>query len=364
MDQAGRKLDSTMRRKEFAMSAASALEFLSTAPVVHFASTRPDGSPVLRTVNFVISNDLLLFHGAPSGEKIQCIGREAVLEASETVATIPSYFIDPERACPATTFFTSVQVHAKLERIDDVGIKAEMLSLLMQKYQPEGGYQPLSADSPLYANVIRGVLVLGARLERITGKAKLGQNRKPEEILKVVEGLWKRGAPGDPRAIERVLRANPHVELPRFLRGPAGTTLACALFPSDLENAVSLLQDEYWNVGVPREVIARALLHSAVWVGARDENGALIATARANTDASRHAFIADVAIAAGWRRRGLGQALVRMLLDHPAMRDVRNIRLGTADAQSFYEKFGFGDENNAPPLPFARTPMYLRRSGT
>src|SRR5688500_11860882 len=87
-----------MRRLEFAMSDAQARAFLQQAEVLHLALTRPDGAPVLRTLNAAVSDDWLLFHGAKAGEKAQCIGRPAVVQAEQIVATIPSYFTDPERA--------------------------------------------------------------------------------------------------------------------------------------------------------------------------------------------------------------------------------------------------------------------------
>lgn len=349
-----------LRRKEFAMNREEALQFLQRSPMIRFGTSLPEGVPILRTVNFVLDGDWLLFHGAPSGEKVRCIGREVVLQADEQVTTIPSYFLDPERACPATTFYRSVQVQGRLERIEDPGHKSRMLARLMERYQPEGRYAPLSASAPLYANAIRGVLVLGVRLQNVTGKAKLGQGRKPEELTSILEQLWARGEAGDPRAIELIASANPALPRPPFLRGPAGSNLVCFLDEGDVESATDLLEHTYWNEGTPRDAIARAQLGSSIWVGARDFSGSLIGTARANSDTSRHAFIADVAVAAAWQRRGLGKALVRLLLDHPKLRRVQYIRLGTADAQSFYEPFGFTDEQQVS-FPFPTTRMLLKR---
>jgi predicted N-acetyltransferase YhbS len=53
---------------------------------------------------------------------------------------------------------------------------------------------------------------------------------------------------------------------------------------------------------------------------ARDEHGAVIATARAVSDGVKYCYLGDVAVRSDWRRRGVGAALVRMLLDHPAVR--------------------------------------------
>jgi nitroimidazol reductase NimA-like FMN-containing flavoprotein (pyridoxamine 5'-phosphate oxidase superfamily)/predicted N-acetyltransferase YhbS len=349
-----------MRRPEFRMSAAQARSFLVEAEVIHLAMTRGDGAPVLRTLNAAVSEDWLLFHAAPSGEKAACIGRPVVAQAEQIVATIPSYFSDPERACPATTYFRSVQVHGTLERIDDPHLKADALQRIMLRYQPEGGYVPISFHTPLYQNAIRGVLVLGIRLRHLTGKAKLGQNRAPEQVQQLIEGLWRRGAPGDARAIELMFRYHERGARPARFIGPSGTWLSPALGPDDLEAAVDLLEHQYWNRGAAREQIARAQLGSSAWLGARDDTGRLVATARANSDRARHAYIADVAVATQLRGQGVGTALLKLLLDHPQLRRTTSVRLATADASAFYQRFGFESEDLAAGAePLAR--LLLRR---
>ena len=174
---------------------------------------------------------------------------------------------------------------------------------------------------------------------RIDGKAKLGQNRRPEELASVLAQLWRRGLPGDPAAIEAVRRGSPTIPTPGFLQGPA--RMCCALGPDDLEGALALLQDQYWTVGIPREELARAQLGASAWVGAHDERGELVATARAVADGARLAYMLDVAVAPAWRGRGLGRAVTQLLLDHPRVRDCRVIRLRTRDMHGFYARLGF-----------------------
>jgi nitroimidazol reductase NimA-like FMN-containing flavoprotein (pyridoxamine 5'-phosphate oxidase superfamily)/GNAT superfamily N-acetyltransferase len=352
-----------MRKEIFRMDRAEAEALLSRAPVVRIASTTPEGAPVLRTVHGVVVRGALAFHGAPAGEKTEAIGREAVASADEIVASIPSYFLDPERACPATTLYRSAQVHGPIERVADPSHKAEVLSALMRKYQPEGGYVPIEPGHPLYTKAIAGIMVLQIPLSRLDGKAKLAQNRSPEERIRLMEGLWARGQPGDTEAIEQIRAANPGTPLPAFLLGPAGTTLAAALAPTDTRAVAALLEDAYWNVGFTEEVIARAHLGSPAWVGARDAEGALVATARAVTDTAKRAWIYDVVVAPALRGKGVGAAVVRLLLDHPAVRRTLRVYLRTRDAQPFYEQFGFGDRGalETSGQPRSATDMVLCR---
>lgn len=344
-----------MRRAEFHMPEDQARLFLQQAEVLHLALTRPDGAPVLRTLNAAVTNDWLLFHGSVAGEKAACVGRPAVVQAEQIVATIPSYFSDPERACPATTFFRSVQVHGTLERITDPHVKADALQRIMERYQPEGGHVPISFDTAMYQNAVRGVMVLGVRIESITGKAKLGQNKSSAEVTVLLQRLWQRGQAGDTRAIALMFAHHPRDVRPALFRGPAGTWLEPELGPSDVEGALDLLENQYWTRGATRQVLAKAQLGASAWLGARDDAGRLIATARANSDGARHAYVADVAVAPDYRGRGLGEAVLRLLLDHPAVRGAASVRLATADAQPFYERFGFQPEEQVQfPFPMAR----------
>jgi nitroimidazol reductase NimA-like FMN-containing flavoprotein (pyridoxamine 5'-phosphate oxidase superfamily) len=200
-----------MRREIFRMPHERALALLRRVPLVHLASTTPDGLPVLRALDAAILDDAIAFHGSPTGEKTLCVGRPAVVAAEELVAHLPSWFSDPERACPATTLYRSVQVHGTLRAVEDPARKALALEGLMRRWQPEGRYRPIDPSDPLYRNALAGVQVLEVGFEQVDGKEKLLQNKRPEEILQLVERLRERNAPGDAAAIAAILEVNPEV---------------------------------------------------------------------------------------------------------------------------------------------------------
>ena len=125
--------------------------------------------------------------------------------------------------------------------------------------------------------------------------------------------------------------------------------------------AAALLRDAYWNVNVPEETIVQAQLGSSAWVGAVDGEQRLVATARALSDGTKLALVFDVMVAPDWRGRGLGEALMRQLLDHPAVRGARRVWLGTRDAQAFYAKLGFAEERILPPRAYPTSEMVLER---
>jgi ribosomal protein S18 acetylase RimI-like enzyme len=51
----------------------------------------------------------------------------------------------------------------------------------------------------------------------------------------------------------------------------------------------------------------------------------------------------DVVVAPAFRGRGIGRAVMTLLLDHPAVRGALAVRLETRDADTFYRKLGFVD---------------------
>jgi nitroimidazol reductase NimA-like FMN-containing flavoprotein (pyridoxamine 5'-phosphate oxidase superfamily)/ribosomal protein S18 acetylase RimI-like enzyme len=308
-----------------------------------------------------VVGDAVLFHGSPVGEKMAGMGRRAVVSAEETIASVPSYFVDAERACPATTFYRAVQVHGTLEEVAEQEEKAAALRALMEKLQPEGGHVPIDGAHPLYQKAIAGLLVARVRFDAIDGKAKLGQNRTAAEVTRIAELLWRRGREGDPAAVKLVLDANPRAPRPAFLAAPPGIRLDCALGADDAASAAALLEDQYWLPGMAKATIARSFLGSRARVGARDERGELVAVARAVSDGVRIAWIADVCVAPAWRGKGVARALVRLLLDHPEVRGASSVRLRTRDAQPLYERFGFVDARTLPPPSWPSTEMVLRR---
>jgi nitroimidazol reductase NimA-like FMN-containing flavoprotein (pyridoxamine 5'-phosphate oxidase superfamily)/GNAT superfamily N-acetyltransferase len=348
-----------MRREQhFRMESREVMALLGRAPTMYLASTNESGRPILRALNFAVSDGAVVFHGSPVGEKHEAEGRAAVISVDETIANVPSYFTDPEKACPATTMYVSVQVHGVLSEVEDAAKKARALQAIMEKYQPEGGHVPITAENPLYKKAVEGISVMALPLEVVDGKSKLGQNRKTEELNRLLERLWRRGDPGDARAVDLIRAANP-AAAPAFLACPSGARLLCA--PVQVDGAVELLRDSYWNAGVPDDVIARAQTGATAWVGACDDEGRLVATARAISDGSKWAAVFDVMVAEKWRGRQLGDAVMRLLLDHPRVRRVRRVWLGTRDAMKFYQRLGFCEGRMIPQRSFTTTEMVLQR---
>ena len=92
-------------------------------------------------------------------------------------------------------------------------------------------------------------------------------------------------------------------------------------------------------------------------VTARDAStGELVAFARATSD-GRVAWIYDMIVRPDRRGSGAGSAVMQLLLDHPAVRSARRVRLTTRDAMTFYRRLGFVDLAEAPRPPWPLVDM-------
>jgi GNAT superfamily N-acetyltransferase len=100
-----------------------------------------------------------------------------------------------------------------------------------------------------------------------------------------------------------------------------------------------LSEEAYWARGIPRAVVDRSIENSLCFGLYRGTEQ--VGFARVVTDRAAIAYLGDVFIVPGHRGRGLGTWLVETVLAHPDLQGLRRFMLGTADAHSLYERFGF-----------------------
>jgi ribosomal protein S18 acetylase RimI-like enzyme len=102
-----------------------------------------------------------------------------------------------------------------------------------------------------------------------------------------------------------------------------------------------LSNEAYWAIGRPRETQDRLVRESTRVIGVYAPNGRQAGFARVVTDGQSIAYLADVYVHPDFRGHGLGVELVREAVENGPHANVRWI-LHTDDAQTLYEKFGFG----------------------
>jgi nitroimidazol reductase NimA-like FMN-containing flavoprotein (pyridoxamine 5'-phosphate oxidase superfamily) len=212
-----------MRRAEYAMTPAEARAFLATQTTFHLATTTPTTArrSCARSTAWS-STTTWSFTARPRARRPppsagpRWRSPRSWSRPRRRRSSIPSARVRPR------PYYRSVAIHGALEELVDPPRKAAALAALMTALQPDGGYRPITADDPMYRAAVRGLLVAGLRLDRIEGKAKLAQNRRPEEIPALLDKLWDRGQPGDPRArSSSSAPANPDAPPPRLPDRPA-----------------------------------------------------------------------------------------------------------------------------------------------
>lgn len=120
---------------------------------------------------------------------------------------------------------------------------------------------------------------------------------------------------------------------------PAGFEISTDRARLDVALVHEFLRTSYWAEGRGRSVVERSIEHSlcfGVYQGGRQ-----VAFARVVSDRAVFAYLMDVFVVPEFRGRGISKALMRAVLDHPDLQNLRLFLLATRDAHGLYERFGF-----------------------
>jgi predicted N-acetyltransferase YhbS len=104
-----------------------------------------------------------------------------------------------------------------------------------------------------------------------------------------------------------------------------------------------LAEEAYWAKGRPRETVERLVREASRVVGLYDGDRQ-IGFCRAFSDGLALAYLADVYVLPEYRGRGLGEELVREMIENGPLAHVKWI-LHTEDMHPLYRKFGFAEPN-------------------
>ncbi|WP_409302967.1 GNAT family N-acetyltransferase [Peribacillus sp. SCS-155] len=112
-----------------------------------------------------------------------------------------------------------------------------------------------------------------------------------------------------------------------------------------------LADESYWAQGRPRSVIEKSITNSTVcfgiYIGNPKEGAAQqIGFARVVSDLATFAYLADVFILKQHRGQGLSKWLVKNIVEHPELSELRRFMLATNDAHTLYSQFGFKPLSN------------------
>jgi len=168
-------------------------EFLNEEHVGRVSSIDANGFPQIIPMNFVFLDDVVYMHSHVKGEKLDNISKnnKVGFEADRELEFLPSYFEDPHNASLADTLYISVVIKGVASFVSDREEKTLALNGLMEKYQPEGQYDPIQSDM----RVLDAVSVIKINPQTIHGKYKIGQHMRPDDRLNLAKKIFKKNSP-------------------------------------------------------------------------------------------------------------------------------------------------------------------------
>ncbi len=155
------------------------ISLLNTVHVGRLGTIGRDGYPMVKPVNFAYHDGKVYFHTAREGEKIEDIRRDSrvCFEVDLPIALVKS----KGNPCGAEYLYRSVIIRGRAQVLEDDTERLRGLTLLMRKYQPEGGYGEFPAEKFRITGVVR------INVEEMTGKEDLGKGQLREAVLRALE---------------------------------------------------------------------------------------------------------------------------------------------------------------------------------
>ena len=95
----------------------------------------------------------------------------------------------------------------------------------------------------------------------------------------------------------------------------------------------------YWAKGRPRSLIEKGIENSFCFIV--EKNGQQIGFARVISDFATFAYLADVFIDQKELGSGYGKRLVKHIMEHPELKNIKRWMLLTGDAHELYKQYGF-----------------------
>ena len=167
-------------------------EFLNDEHVGRISSIDVNGFPQIIPMNFVFRNDAVYMHSHVKGEKLNNIlkNNKVGFEADRELEFLPSYFEDPHNASLADTLYISVVIKGLASFVSDIEEKTLVLNGLMEKYQPEGFYDPLTPDM----RVLDAVSVIKIIPQTLHGKYKIGQHMNSNDRMVLAKKIFEKNS--------------------------------------------------------------------------------------------------------------------------------------------------------------------------
>ncbi len=153
--------DVTMRRRDKAIVDRDELDRILDEAMVVRLGMLDDGRPYVVPLNFAREGDVLWFHAADSGHKLECL--RAAPAVCVEVDKLLRLKTGPSACDDWTSYYESVIGFGTAEIVEDGPTKVHGLREIMRKYSGRDDWDFTDAS-------VRSVAVVRIRLESLTGK--------------------------------------------------------------------------------------------------------------------------------------------------------------------------------------------------
>lgn len=179
-------------------------QFVTTQELGRLVTVSAAGQPHVGLYPFLFLGATLEIHLHRSDEQLADLRANAkcAFEVDEIHGTIPSHWIHPENAMFATAYHRTVIFECDAAISEDHDVLGAQQQRLMERYQPAGGFEPVSAEHAMYRGPFNQIAALTLTVRERRVKWKLAQNRDRDTRAKLIAELRQRARPTDAGAAD------------------------------------------------------------------------------------------------------------------------------------------------------------------
>ena len=180
--------------------------FVRECEMGRLVTVSAQGSPHIGLYPFVYDGSIIEMHFNRADEQFSDLKSRShcLFEVDEVLGTVPSYWVDPEDAVKATAYHRTVIFECEATLSQDPALLAAQQMRLLARYQPEGGYRPVTPEDDLYRVAVHHIVAVRLEVIGRRVKFKLAQNRPVDARRIIVSALRERGRRMDDRAADAV----------------------------------------------------------------------------------------------------------------------------------------------------------------
>jgi len=178
--------------------------FVSSQQLGRFVTVSAQGQPHIGLYPFLFLGKVIEMHLHRDDEQLADVraNKKCTFEVDEIHGSIPSHWVHPTNAMFATAYHRTVIFECDAEVSEDHGVLGAQQQRLMDHYQPDGGFKPVSAEHAMYRGPFNQIAALTLTIRERKVKWKLAQNRDRDTRTKLIAELRKRARPTDAGAAD------------------------------------------------------------------------------------------------------------------------------------------------------------------